>query len=734
MSVVGRPIARVEGRLKVTGAARYTADLPQDDGKDLVHAVAVCAAVAKGRITSIDARQARAAGGVLELITHHNAPRLRPVPAQEVLGPAHETLLVLQDDRVHYSGQPVAVVVADTLENATHAASLVRVEYAEERPVATLFEGIDDAFDSPRYAPPTTIGDVDRGLADAAVVIDRTYTTPAQHHHPMETMATTVRWTADEVTVHVSTQTISMVRDGLATTFGLRPEQVRVVSEFLGGGFGGKAAWCWPSVVTAMAARLTGRQVRLVTTRRQMFAATGQRPHSVQRVRLGARRDGVLTAIAQDCVGETSAFYDTPPFYIGAATPVPYGCPNIRTTQRFVKVNCQTPVPMRSPVEGVGLVSVESAMDELAAELGVDPLELRRRNYAERDPNSGLPWSSNGLLECYERGARRFGWPERNPEPRSMRDGRYLVGWGMATAIRHAGSDPTSALVRLGADGRAVVQIGSQDLGTGTFTIMTQVAADALGVPVEMMRAELGDTDLPTGGGSFGSHTAASVAAAARLAGEALRAKVIRIAVADEGSPLSGASPDDVLVDDGYLFVRGDRSRGERYAQILRRNRLQSATGDHTPPPREGATVARWAFGADFTEVKVDPELGTVRVTRHVKAIEAGRIINPRTARSQVIGGVVMGIGQALTEATEVDRRDARITNAGFWGYHVPVNADVPDIEAIFVERDDPHIPGSVKGLGEIATIGTAPAILNAVFHATGKRVRDLPITPDKLL
>ncbi|RZS36434.1 xanthine dehydrogenase molybdenum binding subunit apoprotein [Herbihabitans rhizosphaerae] len=729
---VGQPVVRVEGRRKVTGQARYTADIAEDG---LVHAVSVGASVASGRITAMDTSAAHDAGGVLAIVTHHNAPRTHPVPGREVSGPAGDTIPILQDDRVYYAEQPVAVVVAHTLEQARYAASLVRVSYALEPAVATMYQRLGEAFES-RYARPVVVGDVDSGFAQADVVVETTCHLQMQHQHPMELIAMTAHWSGDELTVRASTQSVGVLRAGIAIAFGLRPEQVRVTSEFLGGGFGGKASLWWPTITATMAARVTGRPVRLVVSRAQMVAASGHRARSQQRVRLGARRDGRLTAIDYDTITETSAWYDTPPPSITSITPIPYRSPAIRAIPRFVKVNTQSPTPMRSPHEGQGLVAIESAMDELAERTGLDPLELRRRNYADREPWTGKPWSSNGLLECYDLGARRFGWSRRDPKPRSMRQGGLLIGWGMSTAFRLAESRPASARAVLHADGTVLVQMGTQDIGTGTYTIIGQVAADAVGVTVDRVTAEIADTDLPPAPPSIGSFTAQTVSGTVTNAGNALRDKVINVAVADEQSPLYGAAPEQVIVHNGRMRLRDDPARGETYAELLRRNGLPAvdAIGQHNPPGIGEGTHGRYAFGVDFAEVRVDPSLGTVRVTRYVKVIEAGKIINPRTTRSQVIGGVTFGIGQALTEVSEMDTQHARIANASFWGYHVPVNADVPAIDAQFVEVDDPHVPQGVKGLGELCTIGAAPAIVNAVAHATGIRVRELPITADKLL
>ncbi|MGY2093168.1 xanthine dehydrogenase family protein molybdopterin-binding subunit [Nocardia gipuzkoensis] len=731
MGSVGRPIVRVDGREKVTGAAKYTADIGIDG---LLHAVCVGASVAKGRIESIDTAAAERAGARI-IVTYRDAPRLNPVPGREVSGPAGDTIPILQDDRIYFAEQPVAVVVADSLEVATHAAASLRISYGTEDPIATQNDRINEAFSTP-YAPGVTVGDVERGLAAATVTVDCTCTLQMQHHHAMELHANTAVWERGNLTVYASTQSVGTLRAGIAQAFGLKVEQVRVISRFLGGGFGGKIGLWWPTLAAVMAAQCADKPVRLVVTRAQMVAAGGHRARSRQRVRLGALADGSLTAVDYDTVAETSAWYDTPPSAITGLTPIPYRSSNIRTIPRFVRVNTPTPSPMRSPHEGQGFVAIESAMDELAEGLGIDPLEIRRRNYADREPATGREWSSNGLLRCYELGAQRFGWDRRDPLPRSMREGGDLIGWGMSTAFRFAGSRPASARAVLRADGTAVVQMGTQDIGTGTYTILCQIAADVLGLPVERVSAEIADTDLPAAPASGGSLTAQTVSATVTLAGTALRDKLIRSAVDDMHSPLFGIEPSDITVTDGYMRRSGDRNKGEPYSELLRRNGIPAidAVGEYRPPEWVEQRRAQCAFGADFTEVRVDPELGTVRVSRHVKVIEAGRIINPRTARSQIIGGVTFGIGQALTEISETDHRHAMIANASLWGYHVPVNADVPDIDALFVEVDDPHIPQGVKGLGELGTIGAAPAIVNAVYHATGIRVRDLPITPDKLL
>ncbi|HKG96146.1 MAG TPA: xanthine dehydrogenase family protein molybdopterin-binding subunit, partial [Gemmatimonadaceae bacterium] len=646
---------------------------------------------------------------------------------------------LMQDDRVHYNGQPIGVVVADTFEHAMEAARLVRVTYAAEPAQLDMATGprapgsaVHPTGNEPKR---TTRGDVERGLAEAAARVDHTYTTPLENHNPMEPHNTVASWDGDRLTLYDSTQGIFSIRSTVARIFGIPLENVRVLSHFTGGGFGSKGGPWSHVMLSAMAARRVGRPVKLVLTRRQMFGPVGGRPRTVQRVTLGAAADGALTAVRHTSVSTTSTLEDwLEPSAM--ATRILYQTPNLETDHDLVRLNVGSPTFMRAPGEATGLFALESALDELAVALKMDPVALRLKNHADRDPHSGKPFSSKSLRECYTLGAERFGWPRRTPEPRSMADGDWLVGWGMATATYPARRSPAAAVARILPDGRAWVRAGSQEIGCGTYTAMTQVAADALGLPPERVRFELGDTDMPQNPPSVGSMTAASTGSAVHEAAVAARQKLVQMALADRASPLFGASESDVRAADGRLSLASDASRGETFAALIARNGGQPVEAQvQSRPGPEQQQYSMHSFGAVFTEVRVHRELGQVRVPRVVGAWGVGRILNAKTARSQMISGVVWGIGQALLEETHVDPRLGRYVNADLAEYHVPVNADVGTIDVSFVEEDDPYVSAiGAKGVGEIGITGVAASIANAVYHATGKRVRDLPITLDKLL
>ena len=739
---VGADMDRVDGRLKVTGAARYSADMPTEN---LAHAVLVQSTVPAGRITRLDTAAAKKAPGVLNVLTHLNAPRLPDHGRAAVNPPAGRVLTLLQDDVVRYNGQPIAVVVADTFEHARDAALLVRAKYAT-RP-ATLDprkamsrarppkqEGKPD----PKRAPESTRGDLDAGLAQAEVTLEESYTTPPETHNPMEPHATIARWDGNQLTLYDSTQYVVGDRDTVAKILGIAPEQVRVVSHFIGGGFGCKGS-VWSHVpLAAMAARQLGRPVKLVLTRKQMFGPVGGRPYTIQRLTLGARREGTLTAIRHHSVSHTSTFEDwLEP--TASVTRMLYACPNVETRMRVVPLDLGTPTFQRAPGEATGTFALESAMDELAVKLGLDPVELRLKNYAEEEPQLHLPWSSKSLRQCYRQAADRFGWGRRTPAPRSMRDGDELMGWGMATATYPTNRRPADAVARLQSDGRGgvtgTVATASQDIGTGTYTILTQIAADALGLPVDRVRAEIGDSRYPPAPVSGGSMTAASAGSAVLEASRAARDELIRVATADARSPLSGARAEDVRTAAGRLFLAADPGKGESYGAVLARHGAPVEGRSSSKPSEEAKQYAMHAFGAVFVEARVDPDLGRIRIPRIVAAYAAGRMLNRKTARSQLIGGVVWGLGMAMVEETLIDPRSGRIMNADLAEYHVPVNADVGEVDIIMVDEDDQHVnPVGAKGIGEIGITGAAAAIANAVFHASGVRIRDLPITLDKVL
>jgi xanthine dehydrogenase YagR molybdenum-binding subunit len=703
--LVGAPVDRVDGRLKVTGAAKYSAEVAVPG---LMYGVMVLSTAAAGT-AQVDAAAARRAPGVIAVMTPQNAPRVDGGGE----GGGDRTLMVLQDDVVRYDRQPLAVVVADTFERATDAAAMVRVRYAPA-PAVTHFDA------APDYKPASGGRDVDKhkgdaaaALAQAAVKVDQTYVVPVEHHNPMEPHATVAQWDGDRLTVHDGSQGVINARRKLAQTFGLPITNVRVVSTFVGGGFGGKGS-VWPhTVLAAMAAKLVNAPVKLVLSRPQMFGSVGFRPQTVQRVALGAGSDGRLTAIVHETRAQTSVF-DEFMAGTGAISAVLYGTPNLTITHRLRRLNASTPTFMRAPGEACGSFALESAMDELAYATGIDPIELRLRNDTPVDAD-GKPFSSRALREALRQGAERFGWSRRDPRARSMRDGRLLVGMGVAGATYPTHRSASSALVRVNADGTALVQSAGVDIGTGAYTVFSQIAAEQLGLPVAQVRIELGDSAFPTAPNAGGSQLTASAGSAIKLAAIDARAKLLALARGDAAALLGGAAAIAALM------------RGAGVETIEGRGDAKPAEGDQS--------YAMHAFGAQFAEVRVDPDLGTVRVVRFVNAFGSGRILNEKTARSQYIGGAVWGIGMALLEQTRSDERSGRIMTANLAEYLVPVNADIPAIEPIIIPEDDPHVNEiGVKGIGEIGIVGAAAAIANAVYHATGRRVRDLPITPEKLL
>jgi xanthine dehydrogenase YagR molybdenum-binding subunit len=736
--VTGKPMDRVDGRQKVTGTAQYSAEYPQ---KDLAYAVLIDSKIARGAIGSIDTTAAEKAPGVLAVLTPINAPKLKAMPPFTAGGGAAENRTPFSDRNIYHAGQYIGVVVADTLERATHAAELVRVDYAQQPPL-TEFERLRNQAVLPKdkvgEKPADTMrGNFEQGLAQSQVRIEETYTTPIEHHNPMEPHATTAIWSGDRLTVYDSTQNNFGTRATLAAAFGIPEANVRVICKFIGGAFGCKGSM-WSHVsLAALAARYVRRPVKLVLTRPEMFTGVGYRPQTEQQVVLAAASDGKLTAIAHQGISDTCAeivgeFVE--PFT--KATHMMYACPNVRISQRVVRLNQGQPTFMRAPGEASGAYALESAFDELANKLKLDPIELRLRNHADTDPDTQLPWSSKSLKECYQVGAEKFGWSRRNPEPRSMRDGRYLVGMGMASATYPVLHFPATAVAKIMQDGNAVVQSGTHEMGTGTATALAPVIADVLGVAIERVRFDLGDTDLPRAPVSGGSATISSVGTAVAGATEAVRTKVLAIARADSKSPLYNIPATEITTENGQIFVKNDRAKSETYEAILKRNNLKMVEASFDAKfDKANKKHSMHSFGAQFAEVRIDPDLGQIRVTRFVGAFGGGRIMNMKTAQSQIIGGIVMGIGMALLEETLTDSRFGRIVNANLGEYHVPVNADIPAIEAYFVEENDPHINSiGAKGVGEIGIVGVAAAIANAVYHATGKRIRSLPITLDKLM
>ncbi|MFD4506591.1 xanthine dehydrogenase family protein molybdopterin-binding subunit [Streptomyces sp. NPDC058457] len=726
-AAVGAPLSRVDGRLKVTGKADYAADHAP---KGVVHAVIVDSSVGRGRITGIDTRAALAQPGVLKVISHLNAPKLPYLDNPGgYFNPQGQKLRAFQDDQVHFRGQPVAVVVATTLEVAQHAANLVKVDYDTQ-------QGSTDMTDAPSFELMNYArGDAEAALSSAPVHSDRSYTAARTHHNAMELHAAVAQWNGNQLTIWDKTQWVLGAAAELATVFGITPESVRVLSPFVGGAFGNSLR-VWPhTVIAALAAKVTKRPVKLVLTRKQLYTNVGYRPRYEHRVRLGSDRRGRLTAMAHELKAETSR-YETYAEAILDLGQMLYATPNVSQSYQSVMLDVNTPTPMRGPGYSSAAYAVESALDELAHELGIDPIELRLRNEPQEDPAHNLPFSTRRLRDALQTGAREFGWHRRNPKPRSTRDGDWLIGTGMAVGCYPTHRQPAQARVRLDADGTALVQSATSDMGPGTYTSMTQVAADALGLTMRQVTFQLGDSAMPPAPPQGGSITMASVGSAVQASCDTLRQQAIKLAVDDEQSPLYGADPDKVVVRSGRLSVQGDPGRGETYRQLLARNKRThlEVLGGWSPP--SGADrFSMYAYSAIFAEVAVDARLGLVRVRRMLGVYDTGRIISPKLADSQALGGMVGGIGMALLEHGEFDNRDGRLVNANLADYLVPVNADIPELRAIYIDGEDREAdPLGVKGLGEVVLVGVAPAIANAVFHATGRRVRDLPITAEALL
>jgi len=684
---IGASLERMDGRLKVMGTAPYAFE-QRVERPAYLHAVQ--SAIARGRIRAIDTSAAERLAGVIAVITPRTAPRLACESNRE--------LWVLQSDEIHFRGQFIAVVVAESLETARQAADLVRVEYdAAAHDVRFHAERTDlyaPKVVNPDYPTDTDEGDAAAAFGAAEVKVDATYSTPMEHNQPMEPHSTIALWDADRLTLYDSTQSAHSVRTTVAAMLGLPPGQVRVVSPYVGGGFGSKGEAHAHNILAALAAlRVPGRAVKLALTRQQMFTLAGHRTPTIQRFRLGAHRDGRLTAIIHEVIEQTSRFKE---FAEQTATPtrIMYAAANRRTSHRLAALDVPKPSWMRAPGETPGMFAGEVAMDELAVACGLDPIELRVRNEPERDPQSGKPWGNRHLVECLREGARRFGWSARDPRPLPRAEGSWLFGLGVASSTypRYVllGSRAT---IRLENDGRYAVQIGAADLGTGTWTTLTQVAADALECPVAAVRLEIGTTDQPNAtvaGGSSGiSSWGWAIVAAAR-----------------ELRRLHGVRPSP-----------GAEASAE------------------TPKPPDDATFAQHSFGAQFAEVRVNRETGEVRVSRMLGVFSVGRIINPRLARSQLIGGMTMGLSMALHEESVMDERLGHIVNHDLAGYHIATNADAANLDAVWLDEvDDRSTPMGSRGIGEIGIVGAAAAIANAVYHATGRRVRDLPITPDKLM
>jgi CO/xanthine dehydrogenase Mo-binding subunit len=727
--VIGDPVDRIDGPLKVTGAAPYPSDFTFPD---LTHAVLVQSTIAAGTIGGIDTAKAEAAPGVLAVITHENAPALIDAPLTP-LGPPPP--FPFKDNRIVHQGQHVAVVVARTRAQAAAAARLVEISYEQVAPVLSIADPRAPVL-LDRWGQDVDRGDVTAALASAEVTYDETFATAAVTNNPMGLFATVARWNGNRLTVHDSSQDPMSTRRALATVFGLPETDVRVLVPYLGGGFGAGLR-AWPHVIlTALAARVVGRPVKLVLTRPQMFTSVGHRPETLQRVRLGATRDGRLVAMDHESTATIAAVDDGGVEPVTQLTGNAYSCPNVATHDRRARLHIPSPHWMRGPGTTQGNFAVESALDELSCTLGIDPIELRLRNYAEVHPGSGRAWSSEALRECYRVGAERFGWARRTPGIGSMRDGNWLVGYGMAGVTFTSGQAACQATVSVRRDGTAQVRSAATDLGTGTYTIATQVTAELLGLDIGQVHVEIGDSDLPFAPYSGGSGMATSLSGAIQDAVGKLVRAFLDVVADDEASPLRGRRADEVTATEGGIHVAGVPSIGETYAAILARHGLPEITadGERNPGGNAREPTANGSFAAWFAEVRVDADLGVLRVARIVSAVDAGRILNEKLARSQMIGGAVMGIGMTMLEETVFDHETGRIANATFGDYLIPANADVPDLEVAFVGTPDTVRPLGIKGIGEIGVVGVSAAIANAVYHATGRRIRSLPITIEQFL
>ncbi|UHG93874.1 xanthine dehydrogenase family protein molybdopterin-binding subunit [Spirosoma oryzicola] len=730
---IGNPLNRVDGQLKVTGGAKYAAEynLP-----NVTYGVLVTSTIAKGRITRIDTQAAEKAPGVLAIMTYKNAPKVSGYEAgtdnsqSRVFG---QEFRVFYDDRIYFNNQPVALAIADTFERATHAASLVQVHYQEQPHETSTKNNLAKAI------KPERPDDYSRGAKDAyktaPVTIEQTYHTPVHVHNPMEPHAATAVWEGDDkLTVYNKSQGVKLAQKDLMKAFNLKEENIQLHSPFVGGAFGSSSR-IWPQEMAAiLGAKKIGRPVKVSLKRDQQFNMVGYRPRSIQKVGIGAAADGTLIGITHEAYGLTSS-YEQFTERILHPTKSSYRCPNLTATYRLVPLDVSTPCWTRGPGETSGSFALESAMDELAYALTMDPIALRLKNYAEVDPEKNKPWSSKFQKECYERGAERFGWSKRNPLPGSMRSGELLVGQGMSSGIYKSERSPASARAKLKADGTLTIQTGSADTGPGTYTVLNQIASDLTGIASEKIKVELGNSMFPQAPPQFGSHTVISVGSAVHDVCVALKQRLAQLAVNKEGTALYKAAESN-LVFEGTTIRLKNGSAHVSYIDVLKQNKLPEL--EVQQEAKSGPEVEKFSgksFCANFVEVHVHPATGMVKVTRVVSAVDAGRVMNHKTARSQVLGSVIWGLGMALMEDGVMDHRYGRYMNKDLAEYHVPVCADTPDIDVILIDKPDPIIdPMGAKGLGEIGMIGLAAAIANAVYHATGKRIRELPITPDKLL
>ncbi len=728
--IIGAAKPRIDGPDKLSGRARYAAD---HYPANLTYAYGVFSNIASGKIASIDVEKAKKQPGVIEIFHHDNFPKLHRSPsnfAQQ--NKVDEARLPFEDNNVYYGGQFVALVVANTFENARDAAHFVDVTYQESKPVTSLTAALKNGDPKQAKSSRHTRGDADSAFASAAHQVDVTYTTPVETHNPMEMHATTADWNDGDLTFYEASQGVVFAKNTIAAVFGINPARIDARAPYIGSGFGSKL-WIWPHAVAATAAsRELGRPVQLVVPRAQMFTTTGHRPATHQNLKLGADANGKLQAIVHDSVNSTS-FVGNYVETCGSVTKSLYDCSNVRVTHATAQVNQGTPTSMRAPGAAPGLFALESAIDELAETIGMDPLALRKANYTETDGSKSLPFSSIHLMECYEKGAKEFGWDKRNPEIGSMKNGTEILGWGMAACNWEALKRDCNARVALRADGTAFVSCATQDIGTGTYTIVAQTAADVLGLPLDKIHVELGDSAYPSGplsGGSWASASALpAIHAAAKKAADQLKGYAV-----EEDAVFADAKTDDLSLADGKLSLKGGQSVD--FAQILQKRKVAEAFGEAYTTGATGDEYSFRSFGAHFVEIGWDPGISRLRVNRVVSAIDCGQIVNTKTASNQVEGAIAMGIGMALFEQTEYDHRSGMPVNNNYAEYLVPTHADYPeDVNVLLLDYPDYKFNDlGIRGIGEIGITGMAAAVANAVYHATGKRVRDLPIRIEDLM
>ncbi|RFP66368.1 xanthine dehydrogenase family protein molybdopterin-binding subunit [Hymenobacter lapidiphilus] len=737
---IGKGPNRVDGPLKVSGAAHYSGEF---NVPDLAYGYVVSSPIAKGKILKIHADEVRALPGVLEVFSHENVPYLAwfDKSYKDQIAPGGSPFRPLHEPDITFNQQPIALVVADTFELARYAAALLRIDYEQDEHETNLETKRAAGFVPGKgktgfQPPPPPRGNPDKALKNATHSIEAEYAHGAQHHNPMELFTTTVEWRGNgKITAYDKTQGVFNVKNYLMGVFGLGKNDVRVVNQFMGGGFGSGLRPQYSVFMAVLAALELKRSVRVTLTRQQMFSI-GHRPNTLQLLKMGTNPDGTLASLQHHALHETSQFEDYTENVVNWSGML-YKCENVKLGYQLAKLDIYSPQDMRAPGAASGNVGLEVAMDEMAYAAGLDPLEFRLRNYADRDQNVDKPFSSKKLRECYQQAAAKFGWENRTQEPRSMRANGKLVGMGMGGGVWDATQVKSAAKALISADGQLTVRSATGENGTGTYTIMTQIAAETLGLPLEAVTFELGDTDQPEAPIQGGSWTAASVGTAVKNACDALGEKILKLAQKPADSPLKGAKFDDVEFVNGQLRLRLDHDQAVVLRDVLQTSGETQLEADSSAMPNmvKQNGYSLHSHNVAFAEVEVDEDLGTIKVTRVVSAVAAGRILNQKTARSQVLGSVVWGLGMALMEETVMDHKFGRYVNHNFAEYHIPVNADMPHIDVIFVHEDDDIVnPLGVKGIGEVGMLGVTAAIANAVFHATGKRVRDLPIMLDKLL